>query len=58
MSKLEELATEIAFLSNTSLHQLAEMLVKDYAGRADVLETAIANSFQETTQVSSVQESK
>jgi len=56
MSKLEVLATEIAFLSNTSLHQLAAMLVKDYAGRADVLETAIANSFQETSQVSSIGE--
>ncbi len=56
MTKIEELANEIAFLSNTSLHQLAEMLVKDYTGRADVLETAIANSFQETAQVSSVKE--
>jgi len=58
MNKIEELANEIAFLSNQSLHQLAALLVKDYAGRADVLETSIANSFQETTQTSSVQETK
>ena len=51
MSKIEELASEIAFLSNQSLFQLAEILVKDYATRADILETSIANSFQETTQI-------
>jgi hypothetical protein len=54
MNKIEELATEIAFLSNQSLNQLASLLVKDYAERADVLETSIANSFQETTQTSSI----
>jgi len=58
MNKIEELATEIAFLSNQSLNQLAALLVKDYASRADVLETSIANSFQETTQTSSMQETK
>ena len=58
MSKIEELANEIAFLSNQNLSQLAEILVKDYATRADVLETSIANSFQETTQINSVQETK
>ena len=53
MTKIEELANEIAFLSNQNLNQLAALLVKDYATRADVLETSIANSFQETTQTSS-----
>jgi hypothetical protein len=38
MNKIEQLATELAFLSNTSLQQLTEILVRDYPTRVDALE--------------------
>ncbi len=38
MNKVEQLATELAFLSNTSLQQLTEILVRDYPTRVDALE--------------------
>lgn len=47
MTKLEQLANEIAWLSNTSISQLAAILVYDYPTRADVLETSIGNTFQD-----------
>jgi hypothetical protein len=47
MTKLEQLANEIAFLNNTSITQLAAILVYDYPTRADVLETSIGNTFQD-----------
>ena len=37
MNRLETLASDIALLSNASLNELAQILVRDYAPRADVL---------------------
>ena len=45
MSELHKLADEIAFLSNNQLAQLAQILVHDYATRADVLETQLGAAF-------------
>ena len=45
MDRLEVLANEIAMLSNQSLMQLAQTMVKDYPGRADVLETQLGAAF-------------
>ena len=45
MNRLEIIANELALLSNTSLMELAQILVKDYPTRADVLETQISAAF-------------
>ena len=45
MNKIEELAVELALLSNGDVQQLASIMVRDYYIRADVLETALSNSF-------------
>ncbi len=44
MNKLEELANEIAFLNNSDMQKLAELLVKDYTTRADALEAQLNNA--------------
>lgn len=44
MNKLEELANEIAFLNNSDMQKLAEILVKDYTTRADALEAQLNNA--------------
>jgi hypothetical protein len=41
MNKIELLAAELAFLSNVSLQQLTEILVRDYPTRVDVLEQLV-----------------
>ena len=38
MTKLEQLANDVAMLSNDSLCKLADILVKDYPTRADSLQ--------------------
>ena len=45
MDKIETIANELAMLSNQSLMQLAQVLVKDYPQRADVLETQLGSAF-------------
>ena len=45
MDKIETIANELAMLSNQSLMQLAQILVKDYPQRADVLETQLGTAF-------------
>jgi hypothetical protein len=45
MTRIELLANEIALLSNNSLQQLAQELVKNYSPRADVLETNLCAAF-------------
>ena len=45
MTRLEILANELALLSNNSMTDLAQILVRDYASRADVLETQLGASF-------------
>lgn len=45
MNKIEELANELAMLSNQSLMLLAQRLVNDYPTRADVLETQLGSAF-------------
>jgi hypothetical protein len=47
MTRLELLANELASLSNNSLTELSAILVRQYPTRADVLETQIANQFQD-----------
>ena len=47
MNHIEKLANDIAFLSNDSLQQLAQELVKNYTTRADVLETKLSAAFFE-----------
>ena len=47
MNRLEIIANELALLSNTSMMELAQILVKDYPTRADVLETQISAAFQD-----------
>jgi hypothetical protein len=44
MDRLELLANEIAMLSNTSLEQLAYILVQHYDVRADVFEAKLHNA--------------
>jgi hypothetical protein len=52
MTKLEQLAAELAFLSNDSMVELAQILVRDYPTRADVLETQLgAQFFDQQTKV-------
>ena len=48
MSKLEQLASDIAMLSNQSLKNLADILARDYMTRAEVLEFAISASIEDT----------
>jgi hypothetical protein len=50
MTKIQELAVELAMLTNGDVQQLASIMVRDYAIRADVLETALSNSFFDNTQ--------
>ncbi len=45
MTRIELLANEIASLSNDSIQQLAQELVKNYAPRADVLEANLSAAF-------------
>lgn len=45
MDKIDIIANELAMLSNQSLMQLAQVLVKDYPTRADVLETQLGMAF-------------
>lgn len=45
MDKIETIANDLALLSNQSLMQLAQILVKDYPQRADVLETQLGSAF-------------
>ena len=45
MNRLEIIANELAMLSNTSMVELAQILVKDYPTRADVLETQLSAAF-------------
>jgi hypothetical protein len=44
MSHLDNLALEIAFLSNDSLAKLSEILVRDYVTRANVMEATLNSS--------------
>jgi hypothetical protein len=44
MNKLELLANEIAFLNNSDMQKLAEILVADYSTRADALEAQLNNA--------------
>ena len=41
MNRIETLANDIALLSNSSLHLLAQTLVRDYPTRADTLSELI-----------------
>lgn len=45
MNRLEILANELALLSNQSILQLAQIMVKNYPTRADVLETQLGAAF-------------
>jgi len=45
MNKLDILANDLAFLNNRDMQELAEILVRDYPTRADVLETQIGAAF-------------
>lgn len=45
MNRLEIIANELALLSNQSMIELAQILVKDYPTRADVLETQLSAAF-------------
>lgn len=47
MTTLNDLADELAFLSNENMIKLAEILVRDYPSRADVLETQLNHQFRE-----------
>lgn len=44
MNKIEELANDIAFLNNSDMQKLAEILVKEYTTRADQLEAQLNNA--------------
>jgi hypothetical protein len=44
MDKIELLANDIAFLNNSDMQKLAEILVKDYTTRADQLEAQLNNA--------------
>ncbi len=48
MNRIETLANELAMLSNHSVAELAQILVRDYPTRADVVETQLAAAFQES----------
>jgi len=45
MNRLEIIANELALLSNTSMMELAQILVTNYPTRADVLETQLSAAF-------------
>ena len=45
MGKLEIIANELAFLNNNDMLTLAQILVRDYPTRADVLETQLNAAF-------------
>ena len=45
MNKLDILANDLAFLNNRDIQELAQILVRDYPTRADVLETQIGTAF-------------
>lgn len=45
MNRLEILANELALLSNASMIELAQIMVRDYPTRADVLETQLSAAF-------------
>ena len=45
MSKLEQLAVEIASLANEDLFKLSTMLVRDYPTKADALDSNINAAF-------------
>ena len=45
MNRLELLANDLAFLNNRDMQELAQILVRDYPTRADVLETQIGTAF-------------
>ena len=45
MSRLEQLANELAYLNNQDMQAIAAILVRDYPTRADVLETQIGVQF-------------
>ena len=47
MTTLNDLADELAFLSNENMIKLAEILVRDYPSRADVLETQLNTQSRE-----------
>ena len=51
MTKLELLANDLAFLTNRDLVDLAQILVRDYPTRADVIETQIGAAFFDSTNV-------
>lgn len=48
MEKIEQLAADIASLSDSTLSQLAQILAKDHPRRAEVLEYAITFSIEDT----------
>lgn len=45
MNRLELLANDLAFLNNKDMYEIAQILVRDYPTRADVLETQIGTAF-------------
>lgn len=45
MNKIEIIANELAFLNNSDMLTLAQILVRDYPTRADVLETQLNAAF-------------
>ena len=47
MTRLDILANDVAFLNNHDMMQLAQILVRDYPTRADVIETQISAAFQD-----------
>lgn len=47
MSRIEDLALDIAMMSNSSLAQLAQILIEDYPTRAEAVTTILAASLQE-----------
>jgi hypothetical protein len=49
MTKLELLASELAFMSNDSLAKLARILVQDYPTRASSLEWNLSVEIQDVT---------
>lgn len=49
MDKLETLANDIAFLNNSDMQKLAEILVKDYTTRADAFEAQLNNALFDYT---------
>jgi hypothetical protein len=50
MNKIENLALELAMLSNRSLYQLADVMQQHYPTRLDALEQAVQATQQESFQ--------